>query len=74
MTRGLTTDQRREYLRVLLASGPDAARTYVNAVREPRMCFPSSEALEAYEKETGQRVTHWCLIPANIWPNGWDWL
>ena len=52
--RELTTDEKREYLRLLMTEGPDTANAYYHRQRLPAiMVFDSDEAVERYRQEHG---------------------
>lgn len=68
MKRKLTTDQKKEYLHLLLAGNTQAAKDYLNTLRPLRMIFKSQEELREYEREIGEPVTWFCIIIKDMEP------
>lgn len=62
--RELTTEGKREYLRLLMTEGPDVAREYYNRQTLPGcMAFDSDEAAERYRKEHGYLSRIILIVP-----------
>lgn len=57
MTNKLTTDQKREYLRLLLTDGPAVALAYLDTVSGAAiMVFDSQKDWATYQQQPGSRV------------------
>ncbi len=57
MERQLTTDQKREYLRLLLNDGEEAAREYLERAKTPVvMIFTSDAEAAAYFRAGGRSI------------------
>ena len=61
--KGLTTDQKREYLRLFLTAGQDAARAYLDNNRPVRVAFFSKEEAESYQKQIGRPLGTVYIFP-----------
>lgn len=67
MFDNLTPDQKREYLRLLLADGQETATAYLQSLRKPtKWIFYSNEEVEEYyrkyREETGDQKEHWAIV------------
>jgi hypothetical protein len=58
----LTEEQKREYLRLFLNEGAEAADNYRKSLEPRRWVFDSQEDIRRYEQETGKPLTGWIII------------
>lgn len=66
METRLNSDQKREYLRLLLTEGQEEANLYLCRHKPRKMVFESQEEADEYfrqyEAETGEPYKYWAII------------